>query len=62
VTRVSIMIATRNRVAELLTTLQACLEQDWPSIEIIVGDDASTDGTSEVVRIRFPMVKLFRNE
>jgi GT2 family glycosyltransferase len=56
----SIMIATRNRVGELVKTLESCLALPWRPLEILVADDASTDGTSEVVRARFPSVRLIR--
>jgi GT2 family glycosyltransferase len=59
---VTFMIATRNRVDELAKTLASCFEQDWPSIEVIVVDDASTDGTSDLVSSQFPLVKLIRHE
>lgn len=58
---VTIMIATRNRAGELAKTLAACQEQTWPHIEILVVDDASTDGTFELVRQRFPTVNVVRN-
>jgi len=59
---VTFMIATHNRVGELERTLEACLEQTWPRKEILVVDDASTDGTYELVRGRFPEVGIVRNE
>src|SRR5262245_21535567 len=59
---VTFMIATRNRIAELEKTLAACLVQDWPALEILVVDDASTDGTFERVRTAFPMVNIVRRE
>jgi glycosyltransferase involved in cell wall biosynthesis len=30
--------------------IESCLEQDYPNIEIVVADDASTDGTQEMLR------------
>src|SRR5258708_894145 len=42
---ITFMIATRNRVDELQKTLAACLAQNWPAVEILVVDDASSDGT-----------------
>ena len=59
---VTFMIATRNRVAELEKTLAACFAQDWPALEILVVDDASTDGTLERVRANFPRVNIVRRE
>jgi GT2 family glycosyltransferase len=59
---VTFMIATRNRLAELEKTLAACLAQDWPSLEILVVDDASTDGTLEKVQKKFPTVNIVRRE
>lgn len=37
-------------------------KQDYKSIEVIVVDNVSTDGTSEAVEKRFPKVKLVRNK
>ncbi len=59
---VTFMIATRNRVDELEKTLAACLAQDFSSYEILVVDDASSDGTFERVRTRFPHVNIVRRE
>lgn len=59
---VTFMIATRNRVGELEKTLASCYEQDWLAIEVIVVDDASTDGTADMVRAKFPQVTLIRHE
>jgi len=59
---VTFMIATHNRVGELRKTIAACCRQTWRHREILVVDDASSDGTSEVVRAEFPQVHLVRNE
>ena len=59
---VSFLFPTRNRkalVRELLTRLRAL---PGPEREVIVVDDASTDGTWEMIRSEFPEVKGFRNE
>jgi glycosyltransferase involved in cell wall biosynthesis len=60
--RVTIMIATHNRVGELVKTLESCEALTGVSKEILVVDDSSTDGTSDVVRKSFPKVNLLRNE
>jgi GT2 family glycosyltransferase len=58
---VSVVLATRNRRSELERALRSCLLQE-PAVEVIVVDDGSTDGTAEVVRARFPSVRLQRSE
>jgi glycosyltransferase involved in cell wall biosynthesis len=48
---VSIGIPTYNRAAGTLPmTLKSALDQDYPEIEIIVGDNCSTDGTEAFVK------------
>jgi GT2 family glycosyltransferase len=59
----SIVIVTWNAkkyVAECLDSLQACIND--PEAEVIVVDNASTDGTPELVRDSYPGVTLIRNE
>ena len=47
---VSIITAVRNGAREMPATLASVEEQDYPDIEHIVVDGASTDGTVELVR------------
>lgn len=58
----SIIISTYNARDIVVDCLQSIYENP-PNrpYEIIVVDDASTDGTSDVVRLRFPEVRLLRN-
>jgi N-acetylglucosaminyl-diphospho-decaprenol L-rhamnosyltransferase len=60
--RVTIMIATHNRVDELIKTLESCRALTGPARELLVVDDASTDNTYAIVRERFPEVNIVRNE
>jgi glycosyltransferase involved in cell wall biosynthesis len=46
----SIIIPTYNRVNFLKHSISSALEQDFEDFEVIVVDDASTDGTEEVVK------------
>lgn len=59
----SVIISCYN-TRELLSDCLQSIYRNPPSepYEIIVVDDASTDGTSEMVRARFPGVRLLRNE
>ncbi len=45
---VTIGIPTFNRAALIEQTLQSAIEQNYPNIEIIVSDNASTDDTSQI--------------
>lgn len=55
----SIVIATYNRRDELIDTL-ATLDRREPVAEIVVVDNASTDGTAAAVRREFPSAYLMR--
>ena len=57
----SVVITTRDRKNELRTALQSAVRQTAEP-EVIVIDDGSTDGTSEMVRSEFPQVRLLRHE
>jgi glycosyltransferase involved in cell wall biosynthesis len=46
--RVSICIPTFNRAGFIRRTLESALSQDDPDLEVVVLDDASTDGTYEI--------------
>jgi len=48
--KVSVRIRTYNRKAFLAECLESVLAQDYPNFEIVVADDASTDGTRELLR------------
>lgn len=59
--RFSLLIATRNRRAELLRTLEVMAPAFLPGNEVLVLDDASDDGTAEAVVASFPEVRLLRH-
>lgn len=60
---VSIVIPTHNRKEKLEHLIRSILKSDYPKnkLEIIVVDDASTDGTHEHIKRLFPQVKIIRN-
>jgi glycosyltransferase involved in cell wall biosynthesis len=47
---VSISIITYNQVQWIRASVESALAQDYPHLEIVVADDASTDGTADVVQ------------
>ncbi len=48
--RVTALVPTYNGAAFIRRTLDSLAAQTWPDLEILVGDDRSTDATLEVVR------------
>jgi chlorobactene glucosyltransferase len=47
--RVSILVPARNEVANIESCIRSLLNQDYPTYEVIVLDDDSTDGTGGVL-------------
>lgn len=62
---ISVVIPTRNRRARLSSAVRSALDQTWPRVEVIVVDDASTDGTPELLQAlaaEDERVRVIRNE
>lgn len=59
--KVSVVIPTFNLKKEVLACVDSIIKQDYPKIEVVVVDNASTDGTGEAARKKFRRVKLVRN-
>jgi GT2 family glycosyltransferase len=57
----SIVICSKDRRDELRRALVSAFAQD-AAVEVLVLDDGSSDGTSQMVREEFPAVRLLRNE
>lgn len=51
--KISVIITTYNRKAFLRQAIDSILTQEYPSVEITVIDDASTDGTDELMEEAF---------
>lgn len=60
--KVTIMIPTYNQAAYVRQAIDSALAQSYPNLEVIVGDDASTDGTPSIVsNITDPRLTYVRN-
>ena len=57
----TIVITTRNRKEDLRQALRSAFAQDV-AVEVIVTDDASEDGTQDMVREEFPAVRILRSD
>ena len=57
--KASIVIVTKDRKDDLRRAIASAIRQTEP-VEILVLDDGSTDGTSDMVRSEFPQVRLER--
>ncbi len=58
--KVSVIIPTRNRRGLLPKAIRSVLDQTHSPVELIVVDDGSEDGTSEMLASSFPQVKALR--
>ena len=61
---ISVLIPTYNRAGYLVEAVESVREQDYPNFEVIVSDNASTDGTEERVKkyLSDPRFRYYRNE
>jgi Glycosyl transferase family 2 len=57
----TIGIPTYNRAGFVRHAIESALDQSWPDVEVLVSDNASTDGTAEVVRSFGDRVRYHRN-
>jgi biofilm PGA synthesis N-glycosyltransferase PgaC len=61
---VSVIVAARDEEAVIEETLTGLLELDWPRLEVLVVDDASSDGTQQILRpyAEAGLIRLVRKE
>ena len=59
---VSVLITTYNSASVLEACLNSLLQQDYPGVEIIVVDNASSDGTREILERIGHGVRIFYND
>lgn len=53
----SVIIVTRNRLEDVKRSIEGYLAQTYQNKEIIVIDNASTDGTREMMKKEYPVIK-----
>jgi len=58
---VSIMITTKDRIADLRRTCQILQQLDPPPLEVLITADGCKDDTVEVVKAEVPNAKLIVN-
>lgn len=58
---VSVIIPVWNGSKYLPACLDAVLAQSYPGVEVIVVDNASVDGSADLVTSRYPQVRVVRN-
>ncbi|HKZ39622.1 MAG TPA: glycosyltransferase family 2 protein [Candidatus Hodarchaeales archaeon] len=58
---VTVVIVTRNRRNDNIECIQSVLDSDYLQLEVIMVDNGSKDDTLEVVREKFPSIRVMAN-
>ena len=59
---ISVVIPTYNHAHYLVDAVNSALAQSYPYVEILVGDDGSTDNTAEIMQRYGNQVRYIRQE
>jgi GT2 family glycosyltransferase len=62
VPKVAVVILNWNGIKYLKQFLPSVLTSVWPNLEIVMGDNASTDGSVEYVRTNYPGISIIEND
>lgn len=60
--KVAVVILNWNGIKHLREFLPSVLSSVYPNLDIIVGDNASTDGSVEFIRQEYPSVQVIQND
>ncbi|MFI5162288.1 MAG: glycosyltransferase family 2 protein [Sphingobacteriales bacterium] len=60
--KVAVVILNWNGIKHLGEFLPSVLASTWPALDIIVGDNGSTDGSVEFLQQNFPSVQIIQND
>src|SRR5581483_2223643 len=59
--KIAVIIPVHNRKKDLIELLKTIFEMDYTNFDVIIVDNGSTDGISEI-SIHYPKLKILRNE
>jgi GT2 family glycosyltransferase len=60
--KVAIVILNWNGLKHLSQFLPSVMQSDWPNLEIVVGDNASSDGSVKFLQNSFPSICIIQND
>ena len=60
--KVAVVILNWNGIKHLSQFLPSVLVSTWPNLEIVVGDNGSTDGSVEFLKKNFPTIQIIQND
>jgi GT2 family glycosyltransferase len=60
--KVAVVILNWNGIKYLRRFLPSVLTSTWPNLEIIVGDNASDDGSVEFIKQEYPSIRIIQND
>lgn len=60
--KVAVVILNWNGIKHLREFLPSVLASSWPNLDVIVGDNGSTDGSVEFLQSNFPTVQIIQND
>ena len=59
--RLSVIVLSYNRIEAMRACLQSVLALDYPDVEVVVVDNASTNDAPDMIAREFPSVRLYRS-
>ncbi|MBC7398735.1 MAG: glycosyltransferase family 2 protein [Mucilaginibacter sp.] len=60
--KVAIVILNWNGLKHLRQFLPSVLSSIWPNLDIVVGDNASTDGSVDFIQTAYPSIRVIQND
>ena len=60
--KVAVVILNWNGIRHLQQFLPSVLASTWPNLDIVVGDNGSTDGSVDFLKANFPAITILQND